>query len=130
MVHLLNRVAPEQKKVIIDLKDESLFHKIYKAPGDKIVAVVNQWHVTGIEERWRRATKTENTPASESPVVDMDIDALQETRLINEYLRERVCKLSKTEPATGHDYITQYIKDNFEYERTRHTHHRSADDIP
>lgn len=83
MVHLLNRIAPEQKKVIIDLKDESLFHKIYKAPGDKIVAVVNQWHVTGIEERWRRATKTENTPAPESPVVDMDIDALQETRLIN-----------------------------------------------
>lgn len=130
LVHLLNIVAPEQKKIIIDLKDESLFHKIYQASGDKIVAVVNQWHVTGIEERWRRATGTENADAPESPVVDMDIDALQESHIINEYLRNRASKISHTEPATGHDYITQYTKENFEYERTRYTHHRSAADIP
>ena len=130
LVHMLNRIAPEQKKVIIDKKDESLFERIYEAPGDKIVAVVNQWHVTGIEERWRRATKTENTPKPESPVVDMDINQLQETRLINQFLRDRASKISKTEPATDHDYITQYTKENFEYERTRHTHHRSAADIP
>lgn len=130
LIHLLNRIAPEQKKIIIDQKDESLFHKIYEASGDKIVAVVNQWHVTGIEERWRRATNTVNTEPAESPVVDMDIDQLQETKLINEFLRERNSKIGRTEPATGHDYITQYTKENLEYERTRHTHHRSAADIP
>jgi hypothetical protein len=130
LIHLLNRIAPEQKEVIIDLKDESLFYKIYQSPGDTIVAVVNQWHVTGIEERWRRATKTINAPPVESPVADMDIDQLQETYLINQFLRDRASKISHTEPATDRDYITQYTKENFEYERTRHTHHRSEADIP
>jgi hypothetical protein len=36
-----------------------MFYDLYrKCKGEKIVAVVNQWHVTGIESRWRQATKT------------------------------------------------------------------------
>lgn len=60
VVYLLNKVAPNQKQVIIDVKDELLFEKIYHSKANKVVAVVNQWHVTGIEERWRRITNTIN----------------------------------------------------------------------
>lgn len=49
MVGLFSKVAPEQKRLVIDKKDEDMFKEIYKGcEGDKIVAVVNQWHVQGI----------------------------------------------------------------------------------
>jgi pheromone shutdown protein TraB len=48
MVALFNRVAPEQKKIIVDHRDESIFRDLYNTQGEKIVAVVNQWHVEGI----------------------------------------------------------------------------------
>lgn len=100
LIYLLNRVAPNQKQVIIDTKDELLFEKIYQSKSNKIVAVVNQWHVTGIEERWRRITNTINQDPLLSPIADMDIDALQEKYLINQFLKDRASKIGRTEPAT------------------------------
>lgn len=41
------------------------------------MAVVNQWHMQGIETHWRRATGTELPQVEESPVADMDIDEYQ-----------------------------------------------------
>jgi hypothetical protein len=35
-----------------------MFLDIYKLQGKKLVAVVNQWHVEGITQRWRSATGT------------------------------------------------------------------------
>ena len=60
----------------------------------------------------------------------MDIDEYQERHLINEFLRDYTTKKSKSEPATHQDMIVNYHKENFEYERTRHTHHESHEDIP
>ena len=127
----LNKVAPDQKKVLVDLRDERIFRELYKkCEGDKIVAVVNQWHMQGIETHWRRATGTEQIQEQESPIADMDIDSYQETDLVNNYLRDRSSKLANSEPATHQNMITSYHKENFEYERTRHTHHDSHEDIP
>jgi hypothetical protein len=42
-----------------------------------IVAVVNQWHLEGVETHWRRYTKTELSKPDLSPIADMDIDAVQ-----------------------------------------------------
>ena len=55
---------------------------------------------------------------------------MQDKVLINEWLREYVSEVSKTEPATWQDYLTNYHKENFENERTRHTHHDSHEDVP
>ena len=60
MVGVLSKCAPEQKKILIDLRDESIFRDLYKkCEGERIVAVVNQWHMQGIETHWKRATGTE-----------------------------------------------------------------------
>lgn len=49
MVQILSKIAPQQKKVLIDLRDERIFRDVYQScEGDKIVAVVNQWHAHGI----------------------------------------------------------------------------------
>ena len=46
MVGAFSKVAPEQKKILADARDETIFRDLYKrCEGDKIVAVVNQWHM-------------------------------------------------------------------------------------
>lgn len=129
-VGLFNKTAPKQKRILIDLRDERIFRELYSIKAKHIVAVVNQWHMEGIETHWRRLTNTELPVANRSPIADMDIDAMQEKSLVNEFLREYTSGVTKSEPASWQDYSTNYHKENFEYERTRHTHHDSHEDIP
>lgn len=111
MVGLLSKVAPQQKRILVDSRDEAIFRDLFKkCEGEKIVAVVNQWHVEGIETHWRRATGTWNKDEPVSPVADMNIDEYQERHLINEYLREHTSKVTKSEPATHQDMLTNYHK--------------------
>ena len=58
-IKLFEKYAPRQKQIIVDLKDEEIFYTLYRNSGKKIVAVVNQWHVPGVETHWRHATGTE-----------------------------------------------------------------------
>ena len=110
MVQMLNKVAPKQKSILVDMRDERIFRDLYNMNSSKIVAVVNQWHVHGIETHWRRATGTEIAEEHDSPVADMDIDEYQERKVINDYLRDRSSKLANSEPATHQDMITNYHK--------------------
>lgn len=111
MVSMFNKIAPEQKRIIVDARDETIFRDLYKkCEGDKIVAVVNQWHVQGIETHWRNATGTQEKVEQPSPVADMDIDLYQERHLINEYLREYTSKVTKSEPASSQDMGSTYHK--------------------
>jgi len=49
LVALFSKLAPEQKKVLVDQKDERIFRDLFKkCQGNRIVAVVNQWHMQGI----------------------------------------------------------------------------------
>ena len=43
---------PKMKKILIDERDDDLFKLIDGAKGEKIVVVVNQWHMEGIEHHW------------------------------------------------------------------------------
>jgi pheromone shutdown protein TraB len=43
---------PKWKNIFVDQKDEDIFLKLDKSPAKKIVAVVNQWHLEGIEHNW------------------------------------------------------------------------------
>lgn len=60
----------------------------------------------------------------------MPIDEIQEEDLVNDWLRNYVSEVTKSEPATHQNYLTHYHKEVFEYERTRHTHHVTHEDIP
>jgi len=128
LIKLFEKYAPFQKQILIDHKDLDLFYQLYRAPGKKIVAVVNQWHTPGIEYHWRHTTHTELPTEPINPVGDFDIDTYQEVNTINDAIREYVCKLGKTEPATYDNYITHYHKQTQEAERSRHVHFLSHDD--
>lgn len=93
---MFNKIAPKQKKILVDWRGERIFREIYNIKQQNIVAVVNQWHMQAIETHWRRATGTEINEEILSPVADMDIDGFQENEVVNEFLRERASEVTKS----------------------------------
>jgi pheromone shutdown protein TraB len=59
LVALLSKAAPHQKRILVDQRDKRIFRELNNIKGKNIVAVVNQWHMEGVETHWRRYTKTE-----------------------------------------------------------------------
>lgn len=96
--------------------------------GKNLFAVVNHWHLPGIEAHWRHATNTELKKDFINPIGDFDINALQEGKLVNEKLRRIKCATAKTEPAVTSDYLTHYNKQCLEAERERHVFFLGYDD--
>jgi len=129
LIKLFEKYAPFQKQILIDQKDLNLFYQIYRnCPGQKIVAVVNQWHCAGIEYHWRHTTNTEIPSEPINPIGDFDIDDYQEIQLINDEIRAYVSHLGRTEPATYDNYLSHYHKQTQESERSRHVTFLSHDD--
>ena len=65
------------KKIVVDEKDEDLFRLIDGAKGDKIVVVVNQWHMEGIEHHWAhrygQVPRSVHFAEGINPIGDMDL---------------------------------------------------------
>jgi len=40
------------KKILVDDRDEDLFAAIDQTKGERVVVIVNQWHMEGIEHHW------------------------------------------------------------------------------
>lgn len=88
LVALFSRIAPQQKKILIDQRDLRIYNDLWTMKHHKnIVAVVNQWHMEGIETHWRRSTNTVVAKPHLSPVHDMDINSVQWKNHANDWLR-------------------------------------------
>jgi pheromone shutdown protein TraB len=61
-VKWLERITPEYKYILVDKENERILRTLLESSDKKIVAVVNQYHIPGIEAAWRRATGTEVSP--------------------------------------------------------------------
>jgi pheromone shutdown protein TraB len=55
------KLSPNEKRILVDKKDEEIFKALYSQKAKNIVAVVNQWHMEGIEHHWRHSTGTQLT---------------------------------------------------------------------
>lgn len=114
-------IAPLQKKIIIDMKEEEMFKTLYKKmEGKNVVAVVNQWHMSGIEALWKSVTRTEEPLEPINPIGDFDIEEAMDGQLIHDSLRYLTSRITKSEPATWSNHITGYNKEAQESHRTRH----------
>ena len=52
MIQSADIFFPKIKKIMVDERDEDLFKQIDSTQGEKVVVVVNQWHMEGIEHHW------------------------------------------------------------------------------
>ena len=76
LIKSLEVFFPQLKRIIIDMNDEKLFRKIDSSDGQRMVALVNQWHMEGIEHEW--ASRYGQVPRSVyfkdiNPIGDMDL---------------------------------------------------------
>lgn len=107
---------PNLKRIFIDFKDEDLFEKVDRAPGQKIVVLVNQWHLEGIEHHW--CHRYGQLPRSVvfkdgiNPIGDMNLRAGLFQRMYNYLHREIASSHTKATPATYADWITGYHRES------------------
>ncbi len=112
---------PRFKEIFIDKRDEDLFKAIDQCQEKKVVAVVNQWHMEGIEHLW--AHRYGQLPRSVvhkdgmNPIGDMDLQEGLFDRLYNALHREIASSNSRTTPSTWSDWIIGYHREgNWQYE--------------
>lgn len=112
---------PKFKRIMVDKRDADLFTQIDKAEGDKVVVVVNQWHLEGIEhywcERYGQLPRSVEFPGGINPIGDMNLREGLFQRLYNTLHRELASAHSKSYPSTYADWIIGYHREsNFQYE--------------
>ena len=122
MIQCSDIFFPKMKKILVDERDEDLFCNIDKCDGEKIVVVVNQWHMEGIEHHWAhrygQVPRSVQFPDGINPIGDMDLREGLFQRLYNNLHREIASANSKAgTPSTYADWIIGYHREsNFQYE--------------
>lgn len=109
---------PKFKKILVDEKDEVLFEKIDKTtkPGEKVVVLVNQWHMEGIEHHWcfryGQLPRSVEYPEGINPIGDMNLREGLFQRLYNNLHREIASANSKSSPSTYADWVIGYHRES------------------
>jgi hypothetical protein len=106
---------PALKRIFIDQKDEDLFQAIDRCPHQKIVVVVNQWHMEGIEHEWAhrygQLPRSVHFKEGINPIGDMDLrDGLFEV-LYNNLHREIASSNHMSTPTTYSNWIIGYHRE-------------------
>ena len=112
---------PKIKEIFIDKRDEDLFRLIDEADGEKLVVVVNQWHIEGIEHHWAhhygQIPRSVSFEEAINPIGDMNLREGLFERLYNYMHREIASSNSRGSPATYADWIIGYHREsNWQYE--------------
>lgn len=112
---------PKWKEIIVDNRDEDLFKAIDRSPHKKIVAVVNQWHLEGVEHHWchRYGQLPRSVAFKEeiNPIGDMNLRDGLFQRLYNFLQREMASSHTRSTPTTYADWVTGYNREsNWQYE--------------
>jgi hypothetical protein len=112
---------PKFKQVFVDQRDEDLFKQIDSCPEKKIVVVVNQWHMEGVEHNWAhrygQMPRSVQFPEGINPIGDMDLRDGLFQRMYNSLHREISSANIGGTPVTYADWIIGYHREaNWQYE--------------
>ena len=95
-VRFFEKMLPDQKKIVIDAKDEDMFRTIeQRMTGQRKLAVVNQWHMEGIEKLWRLNHGISIKRPATSGTEDLPLEVIQA------YMRGIDKDRARTEEITG-----------------------------
>jgi len=112
---------PKFKTIFVDKRDEDLFRQIDSSNHKRVVVVVNQWHMEGIEHEWAhrygQMPRSVSFPEGINPIGDMNLRDGLFQRLYNNLHREIASANIKATPATYADWIIGYHREaNWQYE--------------
>jgi pheromone shutdown protein TraB len=120
-IQSLDIFFPRMKEIFVDKRDQDLFAHIDNCEGKKVVAVVNFWHMEGIEHHWchRYGQVPRSVVFSDgiNPIGDMNLREGLFQRLYNYVHREISSSNSRSTPSTYADWIIGYHREsNWQYE--------------
>ena len=107
---------PKVKEIFVDRRDEDLFKQIDQSDSQRIVVVVNQWHLEGIEHHWchhyGQIPRGVAFKEPINPIGDMNLREGLFQRLYNYLHREIASSNTKGTPATYADWIIGYHRES------------------
>lgn len=114
---------PEIKRIFVDQKDEELFKKIIENKGKKMVAIVNQHHMEGLEHHWCNSYGTVPTFNNEfaleeiNPIGDMPLRKMLYDQMYHVIKREIKSSRLRASPSSFTNDINVYHREfNHQYE--------------
>ena len=121
-IQSLDMLFPYLKKLIIDKRDIGLYKAITRnTQGKRILAVVNQWHMEGIEHQWAHEfgqyPRSIKIKEEIDPIGDMELRAGLFDALYNAFQREYKSAQQKTTPSSYSNMMNTYHREqNWHYE--------------
>lgn len=122
-IAILDKLFPEYKRIFVDRKDEDIFQKIISNKGKRMVAVVNQHHMEGLEHHWCSSfgsTPTFNNDfalETINPIGDLPLRQMLYERMYHVIKREIKSSRLRAPPATYTNEINIYHREfNHQFE--------------
>lgn len=122
LIAILDKIYPEIKRILVDFKDEELFKQIIANKGKRMVAVVNQHHMEGLEHHWCTSygqvpSFNKNYQGKIDPVGDMDLRRILYDKMYHVIMRDIKANRMRSSPASFTNDINIYHREfNHQYE--------------
>lgn len=122
LIAVLDKIYPEVKRILVDARDEEIFKQIVANKGKRMVAVVNQHHMEGIEHHWCNSfgqvpTFNKNYQGKINPIGDMDLRKMLYDKMYHVIMRDIKSSRSRSSPASFTNEINVYHREfNHQYE--------------
>lgn len=121
-IQSLDKNFPSLKQVLIDKRDMALYKYITRnAQGKRVLAVVNQWHMEGIEHLWAheygQLPRSQTITEEIDPIGDMNLKEGLFDLLYNAFQREIKSAHSRSVPSSFSNMMNTYHREqNWQYE--------------
>jgi len=123
IISFISILFPEYRRILVDRKDEDLFTRIIAQKGKKMVAVVNQHHIEGLEHHWCVAYGTTPTYNNDfaletiNPIGDMPLRRMLYDQMYHVIKRDIKSSRMRSSPASLTNEINIYHREfNHQYE--------------
>jgi hypothetical protein len=122
-IAVIEILIPEIKRIFVDYKDEELFKQIVENKGKRMVAVVNQHHMEGLEHHWCNAYGQIPTFNNDlaldkiNPIGDMPLRKMLYDKMYHNIKRSIGSSRLKAPPASFTNDVNVYHREwNHQYE--------------
>jgi len=119
LIQTFQLLFPEYKRILIDKKEEDMFRSIVNNKSKRMVAVVNQLHMEGLEHHWCNAygVLPRNMEKRINPIGDMSLRQMLYDQMYHAIMREIKSSREKSTPASYTNDINVYHREfNHHYE--------------
>jgi len=119
-IQTMEILFPEYKRIFIESKEQDMFRLLMEHKGKRMVAVVNQIHMEGLEHHWCHSygQKPRNMfHENIDPIGDMELRSLLFDNMCHAMLRDIKTSRSKSTPSSYSNYLSTYDREgNAQYE--------------